>query len=268
MTTKKPNAVKRMKVSAEETKQIPIIEERLLGRDKLFNQIFTAIMSFTKNNLELKRELSLYICGKPGTGKTFTVEKVIKEFGLRKKSIFSGIIQLNAMEMNTPNDIFKIICQNLTSKSELKSRSLEAKAYKSIADSKNFTLLVIDEFESLTSRFNKESVIKIFMMPKATNGKLILISISNQVGMPDLLMPQLDSRNCTPDVIVFPPYTKQELIEIIMQKLPGEKNTLALEYCARQVEKFGDVRQALDICKNSMQDGKIELKSTIRTATN
>ncbi|CAG9331420.1 unnamed protein product [Blepharisma stoltei] len=268
MAERQLSSSKKMKLENNETKEIELPQQQLLGRDDLYNKIFIKIIDFVEDDDEdPKNSLNLYICGKPGTGKTFTIEKIIEELKRRKKSRFKFIISLNAMEIASFTDFWKHISNEFPKKPKSKPALLESNLIDVIKSLSHHILLIIDEFESLIHRWTKEQVIKLFMLPKRTNGKILLVSISNLVGMPDLLMPELDSRSCMPEIIVFPPYSKDQLLNIMTHNISGEKDSRAMEFCARQVEKLGDVRQALDICKNAMRDGKIDLTNTIKTAT-
>ena len=73
----------------------------LVARDEYFEQILQKLISDTDS------EVSLYICGKPGTGKTFTVDKVLEEIRRRKQlnRKFSQIIEINGMEISKSSDI-------------------------------------------------------------------------------------------------------------------------------------------------------------------
>ena len=128
-------------------------------------------------------------------------------------------------------------------------------------------ILVIDEFENLITKCNKELIIDLFFLP-FRHKNLFLVSISNLVDLPDILMPQLERRGCIPNIILFPPYCKKELLGIIKQSYGTCSDNVALEVCAAQVEKIGDARRALGICKNSMKNGNISLQNTIKITTN
>ena len=233
---------------------------KIIARDTYYEQILTKLTSKTKC------PLSLYICGKPGTGKTFTIDKVLQEIKTRKpfNSKFTKIIEINGMHIVKSSDIWKILHKSLNL-SSLKSIQSSVLAY--FSELSKPLIIVIDEFENLITKCNKDLITEIFSLPFNFK-KVYLIGISNLVDLPDIYLPQLEKRNCVPEIIIFPPYSKQEIFEII-QEMYGERSDLvALEVCAAQVEKIGDARRALGICKNSITNGKISLSSTIKSTTN
>lgn len=233
---------------------------KIIARDTYFDEILETLISKNKN------PVSLYVCGKPGTGKTFTVEKVIKEIRLRKpyNRKFSKIIEINGMHVTKSSDIWKIFHKNLNL--EL-GRSFQNDVLDYFSDLRKPIIIVIDEFENLITKCNKEMMTEIFSLP-FNYPKVFLIGISNLVDLPDIYLPQLEKRGCVPDIKIFPPYSKQEIYEIIQQIYGEQSDSVALEVCAAQVEKIGDARRALGICKNSINNGKISLSSTIKTTTN
>ena len=148
-----------------------------------------------------------------------------------------------------------------------KSKSYESMVLDYFSESSKPIILVIDEFENLITKMNKGLIIELFFLP-FNYRNLFLISISNLVDLPDILMPQLERRGCVPEIILFPPYTKLEILEIIKELYGNCSDIVALEICASQVERIGDARRALGICKNSLKNGSISLSNTIKTTTN
>lgn len=233
---------------------------KIIARDTFFEQILEKL---TKKN---KAPVSLYVCGKPGTGKTFTIDKVLREIKFRKayNKKFSQIIEVNGMQIDKSSDIWKILHKSL--KIDLE-KSIQSSVLNYFSELSKPVIIVIDEFENLITKCNKELMTEIFSLP-FNYKKVMLVGISNLVDLPDIYLPQLEKRNCVPEIIIFPPYSKQEIFEIIQEMYGEQSDLLALEVCAAQVEKIGDARRALGICKNSISNGKISLSSTIKSTTN
>ncbi|OMJ81307.1 hypothetical protein SteCoe_18229 [Stentor coeruleus] len=234
---------------------------KIIARDTFFEEILEDLLDFNKDH-----GTSLYICGKPGTGKTFTVDRVLEEIKKRRHYMrkFHKIIEFNGMEVSKSSDIWKILHKSL----ELsRNKSLQNSIYEYFDSLTKPLIIVIDEFENLITKCNKELIADLFALPYNYD-KVILISISNLVDLPDILMPQLERRGCVPNIIIFPPYNKSEILQIIQELYGDCSDSIALEICAAQVEKIGDARRALGICKNSMKNGKISLNSTIESTTN
>ena len=75
----------------------------IIARGSFFEDI---LCKLTVPDLE-KRPISLYICGKPGTGKTYIIDNVINEIRKRKNlnRRFQNIAELNGMEISSSSDI-------------------------------------------------------------------------------------------------------------------------------------------------------------------
>lgn len=106
--------------------------------------------------------------------------------------------------------------------------------------------------------------------PSSTSG------IANSLDLTDRILPRLKSHPhsmshlvCTiitysllasPDLLIFPPYTKEDIFTILKDRLsfvPGTVSvidTTALQFCARKVAAVhGDARKALDICRRAIE---------------
>lgn len=73
-------------------------------------------------------------------------------------------------------------------------------------------------------------------------------------------MPLLEKWDCKPQTLVYQPYTKEQLVQIVQHRLKGitESNSIlnpvALNLCAAKVTAVsGDVRQALDLCRRTIE---------------
>jgi len=249
---------KKRKLENTETKEREK-EEVLVGRESFYLDLLEKLTSKAQS----KEVCSLYVCGKPGTGKTFTVSKVLSEVRKRKnlKNLFGEIIEVNGMCVASPSELWKLLDFEVSKKS-LKKNFLNS-LVKSLSKKKKPVVLVIDEFENLISCQNFEFVTTLLYLPfKTTN--IFLVTISNLIDLPDLIMPKLERRNCIPEIILFPAYTKPEILGILQENFQ-KGDQVALEYCARQVEKVGDIRRALEICKNSVHKGELTFASTAKT---
>jgi Cdc6-like AAA superfamily ATPase len=232
----------------------------MIARDEYYEDILRRITS-----VEAK-VVSLYICGKPGTGKTYTVDQVLQQVRRRKNlnRRFTQIVEINGMEVSNSADIWKLFQKYIGLK---RGKSPQRVLFNYLETIEKPVLIIIDEFENLINQCNSELITEIFALPYMYE-KVKMVYISNLVDLPDMFMPQLKKRACEPEIILFPPYSRSELLEIIKDLYGEMSDSIALEVCAAQVERIGDARRALGICKNSMKNGKISLSSTMKTTTN
>ena len=80
-------------------------------------------------------------------------------------------------------------------------------------------MLVLDEIDQLDSS-NQEVLYTIFEWPSLHASKVVLVGIANALDLTDRILPRLQARpNCRPQVLNFPPYSKQQLVDIIKHRL-------------------------------------------------
>ena len=118
----------------------------------------------------------------------------------------------------------------------------------------------IDQIET-TIKSNTD-LYKIFEWPYLPNSKLILIGIANSLDFTDRLLPRLELKpECKPRILKFLPYTKEDIISIVKDRLKSVQNAesgaqiiddRALMLCASKIASTtGDIRKVLDICRYS-----------------
>jgi len=245
-----------------------IIEDSLPCRD---NEL-KIIDEYLRKGLETKGSYSsLYISGMPGTGKTACVHssllKLKTEAELNKIPPFESIY-INAMKMTKNNNFYKFFYDlifkddNKNSKAFQKCCSILDNFFKNrnqfnyntnLNNMQNsHIVLIIDEIDCLIDR--KQNILyNIFNWTTYLESKLIVISISNTLDLPERLMPKIVSRIGN-NRLSFKPYLKDELIKILQIRL--ERFNLfsleALKYCCMKVASVsGDLRRILQICKRA-----------------
>lgn len=101
---------------------------------------------------------------------------------------------------------------------------------------------------------------KIFEWPFLPSSKLVLIGIANSLDFTERLLPRLELKpECKPKIINFMPYSKEDIISIVKDRLKEvemttEKGVIieerALSLCAtKAASSNGDIRKVLDICR-------------------
>lgn len=113
--------------------------------------------------------------------------------------------------------------------------------------------MVLDELDQLESK--KQSILyTIFEWPAIENSKLILVGIANSLDLTDRILPRLQARcELKPQLLHFPPYSREQIVEIFTDRLRQAGildvfSPVALQMLASKVAAVsGDVRRALDI---------------------
>ncbi|XP_010765668.1 cell division control protein 6 homolog [Notothenia coriiceps] len=100
----------------------------------------------------------------------------------------------------------------------------------------------------------------IFEWPYLSQSRLCLVGIANALDLTDRILPRLQARpQCRPLLLHFPPYSRQELSDIVQDRLSqasadGIMDASAVQFCARKVSAVsGDARKALDICRRAVE---------------
>ena len=204
---------------------------------------------------------SMYISGAPGTGKTATLThlletKVKKEY----KSIF-----INCMVLKSSIAIYREVAKQLNPNKIAKTEKDALKTIETcIRNSKMMILLVLDEVDQLESK-DQSVLYTVFEWPALQGSKLVLVGIANSLDLTDRVLPRLQvSPNYRPALLHYPPYTKQEIMDIITARLrEGAKDAVsgqpvitarAIAFLAGKIASLsGDLRKALDVCRRALE---------------
>lgn len=203
---------------------------------------------------------SMYVSGAPGTGKTATLShllatKVKKEY----KSIF-----INCMVLKSSIAIYREVAKQLNPKKVAKTEKDALKVIEdSIRTSKMMILLVLDEVDQLESK-DQSVLYTVFEWPALQSSKLVLVGIANSLDLTDRVLPRLQvSPAYKPTLLHYPPYTKQEIMDIITARLKeGAKDVSgqsvitprAIAFLAGKIASLsGDLRKALDVCRRALE---------------
>ncbi|KAJ1695665.1 hypothetical protein LUZ63_012363 [Rhynchospora breviuscula] len=107
----------------------------------------------------------------------------------------------------------------------------------------------------------------LFMLTTLPFSRCILIGIANAIDLADRFLPKLASLNCKPPVITFHAYNKDQIYEIIQERLKGLGydvfDSLSLEFCARKVAAAsGDMRKVLAVCRRAVELLEAEIRDS------
>lgn len=223
------------------------VPERLLSRDTER----TAIRSFLEEKVLQRRPGSLYISGAPGTGKTACLNCVLHEMKAQLASVQTLVV--NCMSLRSSHSIFPLLAQ------KLKVKGGQGRLQKHLTSAGPAVLLVLDEMDQLNSKA-QDVLYTIFEWPYLPKSRLCLVGIANALDLTDRILPRLQARpECRPLLLNFPPYSRQELMAIVQDRLTqaSAENLLdasAVMFCARKVSAVsGDARKALDICRRAVE---------------
>ncbi|ORZ11309.1 P-loop containing nucleoside triphosphate hydrolase protein [Lobosporangium transversale] len=258
------------------------------------------IQTFCKDHILTAKAGSLYISGQPGTGKTALLKEIMRDMEPEMKAAEHRIktVMVNCMTIKDPKLVYMKLLQELgltVDKSKDKEKDITVKALESLFLSSNdakknkpMYVVILDEIDQLLTK-DQEVLYKLFEWSSMEGSRLTLFGIANALDMTDRFLPRLKARNCEPQLLNFNPYQVAEIRAIIMDRLfslegkdadrdeKDEKETAtkvrvaplmqrpAIELCARKVAAAtGDLRKALDICRQTIEMVEIEAKKKER----
>ncbi|NWX11922.1 CDC6 protein, partial [Aegotheles bennettii] len=236
------------------------VPDRLHARDKESG----IIRQFLRDHVCRRRPGSLYISGAPGTGKTACVSRVLLD--CKDELAGSKTVVLNCMSLSTPHGLFPALAQRLglpaaTGRGGL--RALEAK----LTAQGPMVLLVLDELDQLESK-GQDVLYTLFEWPRLPSSRLVLVGLANALDLTERRLARLSALPLgSPQLLHFPPYTREQLSAILQERLrqvDGDPvlDAAALQFCARKVSAVsGDARKALDICRRAVEVVELEVRS-------
>jgi len=214
---------------------------------------------------------NLLVYGKPGTGKTLVVKKVLKQIQNRvdKNAYQIKIVFTNAKDQSNLYNVLVDLGRQLGLKSKkttddklwLPSTGLSIsevfnRILYTIEKNKTNTVFVIDEIDHLAKLVDKTGKDILYSITRANlklkNGSLSLVGISNDVSFKDQLDPRVIS-TLSEEEIVFPAYNTNEIKEILEDRIPlaFDENIVtqgALNLCASMAcKQHGDARRAIKL---------------------
>lgn len=216
--------------------------------------------------LKQSRPSNLLVYGKPGTGKTLVVRKIISKIQERvEKSKFQiKIIYSNAKKETTLYGLLVSFGRQLGLKDkELPSTGLAiSEVFKRILNNieqeKINVVFVIDEIDYLAELVSKTGKDILYQLTRSNeslnNGSLTLIGISNDLTFKEKLDPRVIS-SLGEEEIVFTNYNVEQIKKILEERISeafeaGSVDESALNLCAALAGgEHGDARRAIDLIR-------------------
>ncbi|XP_011785344.1 PREDICTED: cell division control protein 6 homolog, partial [Colobus angolensis palliatus] len=240
------------------------VPDRLPAREREMD----VIRNFLREHICGKKAGSLYLSGAPGTGKTACLSRILQD--LKKELKGFKTIMLNCMSLRSAQAVFPAIAQEICQEEVSKpaGKDMMRKLEKHMTAEKGpLIVLVLDEMDQLDSK-GQDVLYTLFEWPWLSNSRLVLIGIANTLDLTDRILPRLQAREkCKPQLLNFPPYTRNQIVAILQDRLTQVSrdqvlDNAAIQFCARKVSAVsGDVRKALDVCRRAIEIVESDVKS-------
>ena len=245
---------------AVEALKLSVLPEHLPCRESETGQIREFIRTAVKSTGQSGNVL--YISGVPGTGKTASVLSVISGLKKEKKSLKFEFGYINSMKLNTPTDLFVEMLGIITTNSKRYSRSdkpqdILTKHFSTRDSDRPVTVLLVDEIDYLVTK-SQQVVYQLFDWPLLVDSKLVLITISNTMDLPERLMPRVASRLGLAR-LNYLPYNAEQIRKVVQERLKDSNSEEifkpeSLQFVALRVaHSSGDIRKALHICRRAIE---------------
>jgi Cdc6-like AAA superfamily ATPase len=222
----------------------------------------------------------LYISGVPGTGKTASVLSVVKQMqkSATSKDQQFDFAYINSMKLNTPTDLYVDLMNKMwIHKRKFKADKPQEKLteyFTTLDKNRPVTVLLVDEIDYLVNK-SQAVVYQLFDWPLLASSKLILLTISNTMDLPERLMPRVASRLGLAR-LNYLPYNHEQIGKVIRQRLKEADAEKVFAEDAirlaslRVANNSGDVRKALQICRRAIEvrEGPVVKAQDINRAQN
>ena len=253
------------------------IPNKIFHRDSEQEKVTQSLLPILKQS----RPSNLLVYGKPGTGKTLVVRKVLLKIQERvEKSHFPiKLVYANSKEETTLYGLLVSFGRQLgLDEKKLPSTGLAIsevfkRLLRTINEGHLNAVFVIDEIDYLAELVSKTGKDILYQLTRANgrlkHGSLTLVGISNDLTFKERLDPRVIS-SLGEEEIVFTNYTVEQIRKILEDRISmafveGALEKSALNLCAAMAgREHGDARRAIDLLRVAGEIAEREQSLTIK----
>eukprot|EP00871_Galdieria_phlegrea_P002545 jgi/Galph1/3291/GphlegSOOS_G1947.1 len=207
---------------------------------------------------------SLYLCGSPGTGKSFSLKTVLDNVTAKSNNpVNIQVVSVNCASLREPKSIYSLILSYLNGGISESSTDMKFRLIQHLQQMNDCRiLLILEEADFLVTR-DMSVLCSLLQCPHLVNSNFCVISTANSIELPQRTMPWLKMHQATPETMTFSPYSYEEIEQILFQRLDQARKENALltqipqeifmtvfKLVGKKISGYsGDIRVALDIIR-------------------
>ncbi|HJW96770.1 MAG TPA: orc1/cdc6 family replication initiation protein [archaeon] len=242
----------------KDTLTIRFNPENIPHREEQINQLAFILAPVLRN----EKPSNVFVYGKPGTGKTLVVQKVIAGLGSAAgQDVNLKTIYLNCKMKKVTDTEYRLLAQLMEFFGEkvpytgLPTSELYGRFFKLLELSGQNVVLVLDEIDFLVDKIGSDFLYNLTRINQdLQKAKVAILGISNNISF----MENLDSRvksSLSEEEMIFPPYNANEIKDILAERAkaafhPETISDSAIAKCAAlAAQEHGDARKAIDLLR-------------------